>query len=418
MIIAINNSFCVLVCWSVSSVKSRSVIGEATLGYNQEKLIPISIDAVEPPISFIPIHHLDFSKWDDKKEHTVYQHLKSELTKIQSLTKSDVPTQKPVKPKYSKPIANKHLKSELTKIQPLTKSDVPTTLKPAKSKNSKPEAYPATLQKLIDRLDNPSTEPEERLSIGDELAKLGDPRPGVGLDENGLPDIDWVEIPGGEFLYGKEKESRKINAFNISRYPITNTQYQAFINEGGYEDDRWWQELSERITKPKKQKTPIKLEWNQPNRAREKVSWYEAIAFCRWLSFQLGYTVQLPTEEQWERAARGTDGREYPWGNEYVSGHAYGPHNLVQTSAVGLYPSGATSEGVLDLAGNVREWCLNEYQDPENTALEGDGPRVLRGGSWGTNPDNARASFRDWGYPVNRYYDVGFRVVCSSPISH
>ncbi len=267
---AIQDASCVLVCWSEAAIDSDWVIDEANEAKNQNKLLPVILETVKPPYGFRGYHYIDLTEWDNKTAHVAYQRLKAELTKKQPITKSDVPTQKP-----------------------------------ATSKISKPEANPATVQKLIDRLDTPSTKPEERLLIGDELAKLGDPRPGVGLDENGLPDIDWVEIPGGEFLYGEEKEHRKIEAFFVARYPITNEQYQTFINDGGYENDRWWQGLSERIT------VPDIPGWDQSNRSRETVSWYEAIAFCRWLSQQLGYTVQLPTNEQWERVARGYDGREY-----------------------------------------------------------------------------------------------------------
>ena len=273
------------------------------------------------------------------------------------------------------------------------------------------------IQRMTDPVSEPN--PESRAAIGRALAKLGcDDRTGVGLNKKELPDIDWVEIPGGEFLYGEEKESRKIEPFFIAKYPITNEQYEAFINDAGYRDDRWWEDLSEVIIKQ------VKPAWDQSNRPREFVSWYEAIAFCRWSSHQLGYTVQLPTEEQWERAARGIDGREYPWGDKYLSGYAninekrekVGAHYLEQTSAVGLYPSGGTPEGVLDLAGNVWEWCLNEYNRPENTALEGDAPRVLRGGSWYYYPGLVRASIRSWSVPDFRLNDIGFRVVCSSPI--
>ncbi|RKZ70611.1 MAG: hypothetical protein DRR42_11020 [Gammaproteobacteria bacterium] len=125
---AINDSSCVLVCWSTASIKSRWVIDEATEGLNQEKLLPVLFDTVKPPLGFRNIHHINLSEWDDKASHAAYQRLKAELTKIQPLTISDVPTEKP-----------------------------------AKSKISKPEAYPATVQKLIDRLENPSTEPKESL---------------------------------------------------------------------------------------------------------------------------------------------------------------------------------------------------------------------------------------------------------------
>lgn len=114
----------------------------------------------------------------------------------------------------------------------------------------------------------------------------------------------------------------------------------------------------------------------------------------------------------------------YPWGDEYIPGYAnvdeksnkVGSHFLEQTSTVGIYPSGATPEGVYDLVGNVWEWCLNKYDNPKNTSLEGNAPRVLRGGSWFDGPEFVRASVRNWFDPDYRDYYVGFRVVCSSPI--
>ena len=273
-------------------------------------------------------------------------------------------------------------------------------------------------QRLID----PELEPDPaaRNAIGSALASLKhDDRVGIGCNEKGIPDIDWVEIKGGEFLYKVIKQHKKIETFHIARYPITNEQYDAFIRAGGYKDERWWQGLAERIEQPKKPG------WSQLNRPRDTVSWYEAIAFCRWLSAQLGYTVSPPTEPQWERAACGSDGREYPWGNDYQSGFANvnekvieaDPHYLQQTSTVGMYAFAGSQEGVQDLSGNVWEWSLNKYDNPENTSIEGDGPRVLRGGSWRYLPHYARASSRFENYPDNRDDSVGFRVVCSSPIS-
>jgi formylglycine-generating enzyme required for sulfatase activity len=148
------------------------------------------------------------------------------------------------------------------------------------------------------------------------------------------------------------------------------------------------------------------------------------MAFCSWLSDRLGYTIRLPTEWEWERTARGSDGREYPWGEGYRPGFANvdetenkdGPTYLEETTAVGLYPQGASPYGVEDMAGNVWEWCLNEFDNPERIQAERDESRVLRGGSCISLPDFARASFRLRNDPDYRYYGIGFRVVCSSPI--
>ncbi|MEN8177601.1 MAG: SUMF1/EgtB/PvdO family nonheme iron enzyme [Pseudomonadota bacterium] len=233
-----------------------------------------------------------------------------------------------------------------------------------------------------------------------------------------LPDIDWVEIPAGLFIYGEGEEQQEIDLdlFQISRYPITNSQYQCFIDAGGYEEERWWQDL----IKPE----PEKSTWEQPNRPRTDVDWYEAVAFTRWLSAQLNQPIRLPTEQEWEKAARDADGRQYPWGNEYINGYANVDESeekgeyLKQTTAVGLYPLDKSPYGVRDMAGNVWEWCLNKYKHPEQIEPDTSGDsRVLRGGSWIYNPGNARAANRYRDLPDYRNYDGGFRVVLSAPIS-
>ncbi len=103
-----------------------------------------------------------------------------------------------------------------------------------------------------------------------------------------LPDIDWVEIPGGAYIY-QDGKSRTLPTFYLARYPITNLRYQAFIDVGGYDDARWWQGIER--TKPQESR------WPQAERPCTSVNWYEAVAFSRWLGEQLGYTVRLPTEE-------------------------------------------------------------------------------------------------------------------------
>jgi hypothetical protein len=256
-----------------------------------------------------------------------------------------------------------------------------------------PELHDAWLPRLTNCARDPA--PEARAAIGRALGRLGlDDRKGVGLTADGLPDIDWVEIPPGGFLYGEAKEQCSTVGFRIARYPVTHAQYQAFLDApDGYADDRWWRGL----TSPNR--APEAARWPIPNHPRETVSWHEPMAYCAWLSNRTGLAIRLPTEIEWERAARGTDGREYPWGESYVAGYAnidetrkgemVGPNFPQQTTAVGIYPQGGSPGGILDLAGNVWEWCLNEYINPE-TMAGALGSRTLRGGSWNNNRHNAR----------------------------
>lgn len=260
--------------------------------------------------------------------------------------------------------------------------------------------------------------PEARAALGRALGRLGlDDRKGVGVRDD-VPEIDWVRIPGGAFAYQEDKR-QTVETFYMARFPVTNAQYDAFLHApDGYADDRWWAGLTDPDRRGERPR------WSEPNHPRERVSWYEAMAFCAWLSHRLGFAVRLPAEEEWERAARGTDGREYPWGNGYKAGFANinetykkaGPHYLEQTSAVGIYPQGASAEGAMDLAGNVWEWCVNEHAKPKRTQRSGTEPRVLRGGSWFNHQDYARAAYRLAYHPDLRGGHFGFRVVCSSPI--
>jgi formylglycine-generating enzyme required for sulfatase activity len=263
----------------------------------------------------------------------------------------------------------------------------------------------------------------DRLWAADILAWLGDDRPGVGV-KAGIPDLEWVSIPAGDFLFGEKNEKTPGQSFRISRYPITTAQFEAFLADKDYKNDEWWEVL----IKPE----PSESRWPQPNRPRTDIDWYEAMAFCKWLSSKLHFDVRLPTDQQWERAARGVEGNEYPWGKDYVLGRANIDETTVpgdreknylgQTSAVGLYsPLGDTKDKykdgkqVADLAGNVWEWCLNKYETGKESVIEPDASgdfRVLRGGSWLDLRDSARASLRHGNLPVNLYVNVGFRV-CS-----
>jgi len=264
-----------------------------------------------------------------------------------------------------------------------------------------------------------------RLGIGDLLAVLGDDRPGVGLRPDGLPDIDWVDIDAGPFVW-QEGETRTIDQpYRIARYPVTNAQYLAFTGAPDYDDDRWWREG---YAAP----PPDDPRWEQTNRPRVNVAWVEAMAFFRWLTARCreagligtDRVVRLHTEHEWERAARGRDGREYPWGAGYRGGYANVDETIIdrdglflrETTAIGLYPPGASPDCLLDCAGNVWEWCLNRYTDPDDPSTTGGGDRSLRGGSWFINPAGARAAYRGRGDPGDRGSAVGFRLVCACPI--
>ena len=144
-----------------------------------------------------------------------------------------------------------------------------------------------------------------------------------------------------------------------------------------------------------------------------------AVAFCRWLSRRLGSEVRLPTEYQWQQAATGGDPRNhYPWGRKWDARCCNTLESgLNRTTAVGLYPAGASAQKVLDLSGNLWEWCLNKHQEPGDAVVDdSDVSRGLRGGAWARDLGRARADGRYDAHPHYRLDDVGFRVVCASPL--
>ncbi len=280
----------------------------------------------------------------------------------------------------------------------------------------------------------------ERAAAGITLGKLEDPRRGVALGGDGLPDIGWIEIPAGDFPMGNDKpevvwgtETPRFNCtlirqmYSISRYPITVAQYQAFVDAGGYADTAkdWWTEAGWEWKQSEKRAGPDNYDtvYQTPNHPRVGVTWFEAVAFCRWLSVQLEQNVMLPSEAQWERAARHTDARTFPWGNQEECPQRcnMAETGIGHTSAVGMFPSGKAECGAMDMAGNVWEWCrtkwTNDYKDYERREKElnepdGSDSRVLRGGSFGGVRVILRCAFRDRGVaPVGRGGGVGFRVV-------
>ena len=268
---------------------------------------------------------------------------------------------------------------------------------------------------LIEQLKNPRLSHKDRMDIGMKLAEFGDPRPGVGV-KDGIPDIKWIDIPGGKIRLEGVKKVFTVKPFLIAKYPVTNAQFQAFIDDGGYDPDQeWWKGILH-------QEVVAGL-WEELNAPRENVSWFEAVAFCRWLSARTGKSIRLPTEWEWQQAATGGNpANDYPWRTEWDPARCNsGESRLNRTTPVGLYPQGATmqgvqgAQGVMDMAGNVWEWCLNEYDHSESSESvcldDSESDHVLRGGSWDYyNPESLRSSYRDRTTSVLRYHFIGFRL--------
>jgi hypothetical protein len=272
---------------------------------------------------------------------------------------------------------------------------------------------PVDRRDLLAALGDPAADHHQRGRLGVRLDLLGDTRPGVGLREDGLPDLVWCAVPGGRVVLEDGAGEFEVEPFHIARYPITYRQYRAFLEASdGYQSRDWWEGLKGPFSDPERQAE------RRDNHPAEGMVWYEALTYCRWLSARLGYEVRLPTEWEWQQAASGGDPENaYPWGPDWVEERANTfEARLNRSTAVGMYPEGASPVAALDLAGNVWEWCLNEYDDPAQTGIGGEARRVVRGGSWGDLLEDARCAYRVHDHPGVRDDDLGFRVVCVSPI--
>lgn len=226
-----------------------------------------------------------------------------------------------------------------------------------------------------------------------------------------------VLVPGGKFIAGGPRSDEgkgafpvELPAFHMGVTAVTNAQYARFVRAKKHRepDNTFWQEAG-------KQDHPV-----------TDVSWDDARAYCRWAG------LRLPSELEWEKAARGTDGREFPWGNDYDWGHAKyrNKNNKGNETTAGVwdYASGVSPFGCYQMAGNVWEWCADGYKYDSNaydrykrgdlTIPNNSGQRVVRGGSWfnGIADDLGRFRWvkRDHIEPDVRNFYFGFRVARSS----
>ena len=275
--------------------------------------------------------------------------------------------------------------------------------------------------------------------------------------------------------------------FHLGKFPVTNAEWKLFIDADGYDNERWWNTEAAKAWQrgegtaegPKqqgrkdrkwiqdhldclheyKQFTPELIEewkqyalmsddkfeallheWYPPDRRTKPsewdddafnnpaqpvvgVCWYEARAYCAWLSAQTGHSFRLLTEAEWEVAARGSTGRRYAYGNDFDAIHCnISEMHIRRPTPIGVFPGGETLEGLVDMAGNIWDWTSSLYCPYPYKAGDGredpvaEGRRVIRGGSWSRYRNLTRAASRFDDHPAARSNDVGFRLACASPI--
>lgn len=286
------------------------------------------------------------------------------------------------------------------------------------------------IQSLVATMQDGAIRPELRRHAGLLLGRLGW-RPG---------DLDrYAEISAGVYQAGIKKEAKEIPyMYFIGKYPVTNIQYARFVKEDGYQERDYWSndgwewrtgkydsrtleavvhDWLEHRPLPKRN-TPYywhNIELSNPIVPVVGVSWFEAEAYCNWLAKKIvavpdGYTIRLPHDDEWERAARGTNGIEYPWGEGFDK-HAANTWDsdatgtgLGGTTAVCTFPQGTSPDGAWDMSGNAWEWTGTWYDEDRKY-------RIVRGGSWIGYQWFARASFCNWSIPLMFNDDLGFRVV-------
>ncbi|NTV64522.1 MAG: formylglycine-generating enzyme family protein, partial [Oscillochloris sp.] len=269
----------------------------------------------------------------------------------------------------------------------------------------------------------------DRVRAGFLLGDLGDPRFPVTVDDwrcelarAGQPGSYFCRVEPGSYLVGStdadpdardnEKPQHTITLdqpLYIARYPITNAQWQAWVD----------------LAKGQSSYAADDANLNRPNQPVVSITWHMANAFCAWLSEQIGVTIRLPSEQEWEAAARGGDAHRYPWGDDWHDDHAASAEDRETRGwqwsvPVGCYPAGVAPCGALDMVGNVWEWTASVWQSYPGAekAFTDDNRRVLRGGGYSRKRTIVRCGARAWDHPDVRGNDGGFRVVVSPRLAH
>ncbi len=226
---------------------------------------------------------------------------------------------------------------------------------------------------------------------------------------------EMVLIPAGEFLMGSDpnqdeqaysdeqpQRSLYLSDYYLAKTPVTNAQYLAFVQATDHERPEHWK--GGKIPKGKEDHPVV------------YVTWHDAVAYCTWLAELTGKLCRLPTEAEWEKGARGADGRVYPWGDQFDESRCNTSESGIRdTTSVYKYPDGASPYGLLDMTGNVWEWTSSLYEpypyDPKDGRENPNSSerRVLRGGSFLNDEDFARCAYRSY-LPYVRDWNCGYRV--------
>lgn len=242
-----------------------------------------------------------------------------------------------------------------------------------------------------------------------------------------LPSFEWIDICAGrvdlddashETPPGSRGGRCKVESFWIAKYPVTNAQYDLFLrdHDDGYVNTDWWNFSPDAKHWRRDHKGSDILELSEETSFKGKdlprtnVNWYDAVAFCRWLSAHTGETITLPTEAQWQWAARKDTNWAFPWGDRISPDRCNYGGIVRQTTPVTRYEDGASPFGVMDMCGNVWEWCLTEWKT-DKTDLKGGSERALRGGSWSDPGPKLRVTYRGARKPSVRSDAIGFRLV-------
>jgi formylglycine-generating enzyme required for sulfatase activity len=265
---------------------------------------------------------------------------------------------------------------------------------------------------------------QERFDAGEILGTLGDTR--INVLSPTMVTVEAGEFTRGSDEIGEEDEKPEkriyLDNFMMGKYPVTNQEFKVFIDDGGYENKQFWTKEGWQWIKEENISEPGLLhdrKWNGLNFPVVEVSWYEASAYTRWLSEKTGHRYMLPSEAQWEKAARGSSGFLYPWGKKWKDDYCNSREcGLIRSSPVGIFPKGKSPYGCLDMSGNVLEWCSDWYEDDyykKSPDRNPPGPksgtyRVLRGGCWFDYGWFVRSAYRNRYEPSDRLNITGFRL--------